>query len=207
MSYGACMFRSTGRAWSISTVTWTLRVAWSSSKPSAPWPNQPTWTHPTGAPPPKPRADALVEVCRRYTRADEKKGRRRPAQVLVTIPWNTLETGEGIVDTEAGPISAGTARRLCCDATVSRVLLDPESVPVEMGRATRIVPPALRRDAGAAETSTAPTRDAPCPPDGARPTTSNTGPKAAPRAWPTSSCCAPDTTPSPTRTTGTPRRE
>ncbi len=94
--------------------------------------------------PAQARADALVDVCRHYSRADEK-GRRRPAQVLVTIPWNTLQSGKGIVDTEAGPITGPTARRLTCDCTVRRVLLDPDSVPIEMGRATRIIPPALRK--------------------------------------------------------------
>ena len=42
-------------------------------------------------------------------------------------------------------MGAESARRLCCDATVSRVLLDPDRVPVEIGRATRVIPPALRR--------------------------------------------------------------
>jgi len=93
--------------------------------------------------PAQARADALVEVCRRFLQGD--KGTRRPARVLVTIPWDTLSAGQGIVDTEAGPIGAQTARRLTCDATVSRVLLDPQSVPIEMGRATRVIPPALRK--------------------------------------------------------------
>jgi len=88
------------------------------------------------------RADALVEICRRY---GQDGGSRRGPQVLITIPWDTLHAGRGVVDTETGPISGPTARRLCCDATVSRVLLDPESVPVEMGRATRVVPASLRR--------------------------------------------------------------
>ncbi len=88
------------------------------------------------------RADALVEICRRY---GQDGASRRGPQVLVTIPWDTLLTGKGVVDTETGPISGPTVRRLCCDATVSRVLLDPESVPVEMGRATRVVPASLRR--------------------------------------------------------------
>jgi hypothetical protein len=65
--------------------------------------------------------------------------------VLVTIPWDTLSAGQGIVDTDAGPVGGNTARRLTCDATVSRVLVDPESVPVEMGRATRVIPGRLRR--------------------------------------------------------------
>jgi len=93
--------------------------------------------------PAQARADALVEVCRRFLQGD--KGTRRPARVLVTIPWDTLSAGQGIVDTEAGPIGAQTARRLTCDATVSRVLLGPQSVPIEMGRATRVIPPALRK--------------------------------------------------------------
>lgn len=88
------------------------------------------------------RADALVEICRRHGQGG---GSRRGPQVLVTIPWDTLHAGRGVVDTETGPISGATARRLCCDATVSRVLLAPESVPVDMGRATRVVPAPLRR--------------------------------------------------------------
>jgi len=94
--------------------------------------------------PAQARADALVEVFRRYSEGGQR-GRRHPARVLVTIPWDTLSEGQGIVDTEAGPIGGNTVRRLTCDATISRVLLDPESVPVEMGRATRVIPDRLRR--------------------------------------------------------------
>jgi len=94
--------------------------------------------------PAQARADALVEVCRRYTQTSQT-GKRNPARVLVTIPWNTLSAGKGIVDTEAGPISGNTVRRLTCDATIARVLLDPESAPIEMGRATRVIPDHIRR--------------------------------------------------------------
>jgi hypothetical protein len=93
--------------------------------------------------PAQARADALVEVCRRHL--DGGNGSRRPNRVLVTIPWNTLAEGKGIVDTAAGPISGATARRLTCDATISRVLLNPESVPIDLGRATRVIPDRLRR--------------------------------------------------------------
>jgi hypothetical protein len=95
-----------------------------------------------GRTPAQRQADALVEMCRR---SSGNAGSRLGPRVLVTIPWETLRTGTGVVDTEAGPIGGETARRLCCDATISRVVLDAESVPVEMGRATRVVPPALRR--------------------------------------------------------------
>ena len=94
--------------------------------------------------PAQARADALAEICRRFLQGGGKD-RKHPAGVLVTVPWDTLHTGHGIVDTEAGPIGGNTARRLTCDATVSRVLLDPESVPIELGRATRVIPSALRK--------------------------------------------------------------
>jgi hypothetical protein len=94
--------------------------------------------------PPQARADALVELSRRFLQADGE-GKKHPSRVLVTIPWNTLQEGKGVVDTEAGPIGGQTIRRLTCDATISRVLLDPASVPIEMGKATRVVPDALRR--------------------------------------------------------------
>ena len=93
--------------------------------------------------PPQRQADALVEICRRYEQGSN--GKRRPPQVLVTIPWDSLRTGRGVVDTEAGPIGGLTTRRLTCDATISRVLLDPESVPIDLGRATRVVPDNLRK--------------------------------------------------------------
>jgi hypothetical protein len=94
--------------------------------------------------PAQARADALVEISRRFLQGGPN-GKKHPPRLLVTIPWNTLSADKGIVDTAAGPISAETARRLACDATVSRVLLDPDSVPVEMGRATRVIPDRLRR--------------------------------------------------------------
>lgn len=94
--------------------------------------------------PARVRADALVEICRRHFQVDPG-GKPRPASVLVTVPGETLQAGRGVVDTEAGPITAATARRLAGDATVSRVLPHPESVPIERGQATRVVSPHRRR--------------------------------------------------------------
>jgi 5-methylcytosine-specific restriction endonuclease McrA len=37
-----------------------------------------------------------------------------------------------------------TARRLACDAAVTRVILDPDSQPLDVGRRSRIIPPAIR---------------------------------------------------------------
>ena len=36
------------------------------------------------------------------------------------------------------------ARRIGCDATITRVVLDPHSQPLDVGRRTRLIPPALR---------------------------------------------------------------
>jgi hypothetical protein len=90
------------------------------------------------------RADALVEICRRYQQPQGETSHPVP-QITVTIPWNTLQTGKGVVDTPAGPITAEAGRRLACDATISRIILDPEGTPVEAGRAPRVPPPAMRR--------------------------------------------------------------
>lgn len=90
------------------------------------------------------RADALVEVCRRHESGTGRSGGSRP-HLTVTIGWDSLRSGAGVVDTETGPLSAETARRLACDASVSRMILDGQSAPVEVGRARRVVSPALRR--------------------------------------------------------------
>lgn len=51
-----------------------------------------------------------------------------------------------LAETEYGhPLPQASLRRLACDATLTRLLLDSHSQPLDVGRATRTVPPALRR--------------------------------------------------------------
>jgi Domain of unknown function (DUF222) len=45
----------------------------------------------------------------------------------------------------AGPISGELARRLCCDAMITRVVTDGASQPLDIGRQTRVVPTGMRR--------------------------------------------------------------
>ena len=97
-----------------------------------------------GRTPAQCRADALTEICRRYLDGTPGTGSSRP-HLTVTIPWNTLQAGSGVIDTEAGPIAAETFRRLACDATISRIILGEDGVPVGGGEARRSIPPALRR--------------------------------------------------------------
>ncbi|TFV87658.1 HNH endonuclease [Blastococcus sp. CT_GayMR16] len=69
--------------------------------------------------------------------------------VIVTIPLADLvdpHAGPGAAQTGFGArISAGRARWLACDGNVTRVVIGPESQPLEMGRSHRVVPPHLRR--------------------------------------------------------------
>lgn len=91
----------------------------------------------------------------------------------------------GLLDPGTGPDAAPTgmgatisAVRPCwiaCDSTVGRIVIGPDSVPLDTGRTHRVVPPHLRR---AIEL-----RDKTCvfaaceaPPGGARSTTFRTGP-------------------------------
>jgi hypothetical protein len=118
------------------------------------------------------RADALTEVCRRMLGFTDlpTTGGERP-QVNLTMPFSVL-TGlpggafaeeadlapsgpdaaelawAGPVSAElawAGPVSEELARRILCDATVTRIVLDPASQPLDVGRATRVVPAGMRR--------------------------------------------------------------
>jgi hypothetical protein len=94
------------------------------------------------------RADALGEVCRQWLDLAERPvvSGERP-HVVVTMD---LESLEGRVRRrceleDAGPITSETARRWACDANVTRVITDAASQPLDVGRKTKVVPPALRR--------------------------------------------------------------
>ena len=69
--------------------------------------------------------------------------------VVVMIDVDDLadpHTGPGAATTGFGArISAGRARWLACDGNVTRIVIGPESQPLEMGRTHRVVPPHLRR--------------------------------------------------------------
>jgi hypothetical protein len=89
--------------------------------------------------------DALVEVC----------GHAQDAGVLPQRPHlqvtASLDTLRGLAGAPAGdmeysvPVSAATVQRLACDGTITRVVLAPESVVIDVGRARRVVAGAMRR--------------------------------------------------------------
>lgn len=83
-------------------------------------------------------ADALVEVV----------STGKPASVQVTATLETLEGLHGAVAGEiegSAPVSAATVQRLACDAAITRVLLSPESMVIDVGRSKRVVDGALRK--------------------------------------------------------------
>jgi hypothetical protein len=94
-------------------------------------------------------ADALVELCARALDSGSlprHSGERPHLQVTVSLDTLLGRGGSGAGELQGGgPIAAETARRLGCDASVSRVIFGPGSVLVDAGRARRVIPPSTRR--------------------------------------------------------------
>jgi len=63
------------------------------------------------------------------------------------VSAETLSNDEGDVShIEDGPrVSAETSRRICCDAGISVLSKDEDGTPLNIGRKSRIIPPAMRR--------------------------------------------------------------
>jgi hypothetical protein len=68
-------------------------------------------------------------------------------QIVVHVDAETFRHGHaGRCELEQGPaIAAETARRLACDGSVVRILEDGKGEPLDVGRRTRTIPPAIRR--------------------------------------------------------------
>jgi len=99
------------------------------------------------------RADGFVELARLALDHEQLpiSGGARP-HLEVLCPLDTLlddaAVRPGVLpQAPGGPalVPPVSARRLSCDATVARVLLDAQSVPIDLGRTQRLFPPALRR--------------------------------------------------------------
>ena len=94
-------------------------------------------------------ADALVELAGQVLDSGvlPQHGGQRP-HLQVTATLETIRGGEGAPAAElelGGPIAAATARRLGCDAGVTRVVFGADSAVLDVGRATRVPATATRR--------------------------------------------------------------
>jgi len=94
------------------------------------------------------RADALVEICRRHLDQTDRPivGGERP-HITVTLDIESLEgrAGHTCEIEPSGVVSSEAARRLACDARITRIITDAAGQPLDVGRATRTIPAALRR--------------------------------------------------------------
>jgi hypothetical protein len=95
------------------------------------------------------RADALVELARQRLDAGtlpEVGGQKPHLSVTASVVTLMKEPGAPAGELEwSQPITADTVRRVACDCAMTRVLLGPNSEPIDVGRCTRTIPPALRR--------------------------------------------------------------
>ena len=94
-------------------------------------------------------ADALIELANHGLDSGQlpaQAGQRPHVQVTTT-----LETLMGVCGAPAGemqfsePVSLATVQRLACDSSVTRILVDPRSTKVDVGRATRAPSVGLRK--------------------------------------------------------------
>jgi len=95
-------------------------------------------------------ADAFVQLADNQLAAGNLPTLRTvKPHVVVTLHVDDLAdpaTGPGTASTGFGAsISAARARWLACDAVVSRIVMGPDGVPLDLGREHRVVTPALRR--------------------------------------------------------------
>jgi Domain of unknown function (DUF222)/HNH endonuclease len=95
------------------------------------------------------RADALVELARRQLDGGglPATGGQRP-HLNITVPAAALRREDGAPPAElewAGPVVDELARRVGCDAVTATLSVDEEGEPLSVGRATRTIPPSIRR--------------------------------------------------------------
>ncbi|WP_222265181.1 HNH endonuclease [Modestobacter marinus] len=97
------------------------------------------------------QADALVQLAdNALAQGDLPFLRRVKPHVIVTIDdedlTDTTSTGPAAAQTGFGArISAARARWLACDGIISRMVMGPGGLPLDVGREQRIVPPHIRR--------------------------------------------------------------
>jgi Domain of unknown function (DUF222)/HNH endonuclease len=94
-------------------------------------------------------ADSLVELAERCLDAGalpRVAGQRPHLHVTTTVETlaGTPGAPAGVLD-GAGPIAGATVRRLACDASVTRVVMSPDSVVLDVGRTRRLPSVPTRR--------------------------------------------------------------
>jgi hypothetical protein len=94
------------------------------------------------------QADALVAMAESFLATGEHARRSGDRHLVVVHVDAEVLAGDadGRCELEDGPnLAAETARRLGCDAAVVGIVEDERGTPLDVGRKTRSIPPAIRR--------------------------------------------------------------
>ena len=142
----------------------------------------------------KRRADAIVAIARFYLdHADTPlEGGERPHVQLVLrwsdlagLPLSRWPDDLGDVHDLGAYLSAAQRDRILCDCNISRIILGPDSLPLDVGREHRTAPRWLRRAPSPNATLAVASPAATGPRTAAKSTMSSPGGKAAPPTSPT----------------------
>ncbi|MEN8239086.1 MAG: DUF222 domain-containing protein [Actinomycetota bacterium] len=97
---------------------------------------------------PERLADAQVGICQHWldhNDTGETSGGEKP-HITVVVPYDILTRDrQQLPELDGYAIDPDTLRRWACDAGIVRIITDADSQPIDVGRRTRTIPPALRR--------------------------------------------------------------
>ncbi len=94
------------------------------------------------------RHDALEDLARYYLDHTDTPmvGGEKPHLTVISDLDGLQGMAGGIHETENGQVlTVAQIRALACDSSVTRIVLDPDSEIIDVGRRTRVIPTALRR--------------------------------------------------------------
>jgi hypothetical protein len=94
------------------------------------------------------RADALTDICRDFLDhgdVPETGGERPHVSLVLDLPSLEGRAGRRCEYESGQVLHPETARRICCDAGIVRIITDGEGQPLDVGRRTRTISPAQRR--------------------------------------------------------------
>jgi hypothetical protein len=109
--------------------------------------NPDAWTDPDGNKIPYPvrLGHAFCDLIEHLSADKLPQAGGLAATIVVTVDLDTLTTGLGSATLDTGePISPGQARRMACTAGIIPTVLDSDSVPLDLGRSTRLFTPTQR---------------------------------------------------------------
>ncbi|MFI9381920.1 DUF222 domain-containing protein [Kutzneria sp. NPDC052558] len=96
---------------------------------------------------PQRQGDAFAEIVEIALGSDAlpEEGGEKP-HLALTMSWKDFQEQRGTADLEGmGPLNAASVRRIACDSTILRVVLGAKSEVLDIGRASRTIPNAIRR--------------------------------------------------------------